>query len=54
MNFTLSASRLMKAKDVKNLCKEMRENKQALVQHETMVKATMYRRLSSKKVKVAS
>lgn len=54
MKFILSASRLMKASEVRNLCKSMRENKHILIQQEIQAKAEMYRRLTPNKEKAAS
>jgi hypothetical protein len=53
MNFVLSASRLMKASEVKELCKEMRGQKHVLVQQEILAKSQMYRMIS-KNEKAAS
>lgn len=43
MKFILSASKLMKASEVKALCKEMRENKQILAQQELMAKSKLFK-----------
>jgi hypothetical protein len=43
MNFILSASRLMKASEVCELCKEMREQKHILAQQETVAKSLLFR-----------
>jgi hypothetical protein len=53
MNFVLSASRLMKASEVRELCKEMREQKHLLAQQETLAKAQIHR-IISKNEKAAS
>ncbi|WHY76260.1 hypothetical protein QNH20_19345 [Neobacillus sp. WH10] len=54
MKFILTASRLMKASEVKSLCKVMKENKNILLQQEIQAKSVMFRKLSLKKEKAAS
>jgi hypothetical protein len=54
MSFILSASRLMKASEVRETCKDLRVNKHILLQQEIQIKAEMYRRLTPEKEKVAS
>jgi hypothetical protein len=44
-NFTLSASRLMKAGEVRNLCKEMRDNPTFLLAVEIKAKNLMNEKL---------
>ncbi|VXC06978.1 conserved hypothetical protein [Bacillus sp. 349Y] len=41
MNFTFSASRLMKAREVRNLCKELRDNPTFLLAVEIKAKNFM-------------
>jgi hypothetical protein len=50
MQFVLCVSRIMKASEVKKLCKELKENKQILLQQEILAKG----RLSFKKEKAVS
>ena len=50
MNFILSVSHLMKASEVKELCKELRENKHILAENENQIKSIF----ESKKEKAAS
>ena len=50
MNFIFSVSHLMKACEVKELCKEMRENKHILAKNENQIKSIF----ESKKEKAAS
>jgi len=50
MNFILSVSHLMKASEVKELCKELRENNHILAENENQIKSIM----ASKKEKAAS
>jgi hypothetical protein len=54
MNFILSASRLMKASEVREICKDLRKDKHVLHQQEIQAKSEMYRRLSSENEKAAS
>ncbi|MCL6571727.1 MAG: hypothetical protein K6T88_08570 [Bacillus sp. (in: Bacteria)] len=54
MNFILSASRLMKASEVRGICNALREDKHVLLQQEIQIKAESYRQLSPVKEKVAS
>ncbi|MBO0962525.1 hypothetical protein J1P26_22785 [Neobacillus sp. MM2021_6] len=54
MKFLLSASGLMKASQVREACKFMRENKHVPLKQEIQIKAEMYRRLSPVKEKAAS
>jgi hypothetical protein len=54
MQFLLSASRLMKASQVRELCEFMRANKHIALQQEIQIKAEMQRRTSPKKEKAAS
>lgn len=54
MQFLLSASRLMKASEVRKACKFAMENKHIPLQQEIQVKAEMQRRTSPKKEKAAS
>lgn len=44
MNFVLSASRLMKASDVRRLCKEMRENPVLLLATDLQAKEKLFNR----------
>ncbi|MBS4172084.1 hypothetical protein [Bacillus sp. FJAT-49736] len=44
MKFMFSASKLMKASEVKVLCKVMRENKQVLAQQELIAKTSLFNR----------
>ncbi|MDH5160379.1 hypothetical protein [Heyndrickxia oleronia] len=43
MKFMYSASRLMKAGEVKSLCEEMKENKKLLMQQELIIKNTLFK-----------
>ena len=43
MKFMFSASKLMKASEVKAICKEMKENKKLLMQQELVVKSTLFK-----------
>ncbi|MGE6261312.1 hypothetical protein ACQKCU_26170 [Heyndrickxia sporothermodurans] len=43
MKFMFSASKLMKAGEVKALCKEMRENKQILAQQDLIMKSMIFK-----------
>jgi hypothetical protein len=44
MQYILSASRLMTAKEVRELCAEMREQKHILAQQETIAKSLLFRK----------
>ncbi|MDF2791330.1 hypothetical protein [Bacillus sp. 1NLA3E] len=44
MSFVLSVSKLMKASEVRELCKEMREQKHILAKQEAIVKALLFSR----------
>jgi hypothetical protein len=54
MQFRLSASRLMKASEVRTLCKELRENIQVLDQQELLMKSTMNQHFCPDNEKAAS
>ncbi|MGE8207742.1 hypothetical protein ACQKP0_25050 [Heyndrickxia sp. NPDC080065] len=43
MKFILSASKLMKASEVRTLCNELKNNKQALTQQELIMKSHIFK-----------
>jgi len=53
MNYVLSASRLMKANEVKELCQKSRKHPWVLAQQETLAKLKLYQ-IVSKKEKAVS
>jgi hypothetical protein len=48
MNICFTASRLMKALEVKEICQEIRNNPEILIKLETVVRKELYKRISEK------